>query len=38
MDKINMDTDTVGLNAVVKDDEYSMCIRILKELMIIRGR
>ena len=38
MDKINRDTDTVGLNAVVKDDEYSMCIRILKELMIIRGR
>ena len=38
MDKINMDTDTVGLNAIVKDDEYSMCIRFLKELMIIRGR
>ena len=38
MDKINMDTGTVGLNTVVKGDEYSMCISFLKELMIIRGR
>lgn len=38
MDKINMDTGTVGLNVVVRDYEYSMCISFLKELMIIRGR